>query len=43
MNCQTGYGAAIANVIFLIMFVLALVFIKVLKPGRPRSRVQPIG
>lgn len=38
-----GYGAAIANVIFLIMFVLALVFIKVLKPGRPRSRVQPIG
>ncbi len=38
-----GYGAAIANVIFLIMFVLALGFIKVLKPGAPRSRVQPLG
>ena len=35
-----GYGAAIANVIFLLMFVLALVFIKVLKPGLPRSRVR---
>jgi multiple sugar transport system permease protein len=33
-----GYGAAIANIIFLIMFVLALLFIKVLKPGSPRSR-----
>lgn len=38
-----GYGAAIANVIFLIMFVLALVFIKVLRPGAPRSRVQAVG
>ena len=38
-----GYGAAIANVIFLIMFVLALVFIKLLKPGKPRSRVQALG
>ncbi|MDF3041910.1 MAG: putative sugar transporter, permease component [Thermomicrobiales bacterium] len=36
-----GYGAAIANVIFLIMFVLALVFIKLLKPGAPRA--QPRG
>jgi multiple sugar transport system permease protein len=35
-----GYGAAIANIIFLIMFVLALVFIKVLKPDAPRSRAQ---
>jgi multiple sugar transport system permease protein len=35
-----GYGAAIANIIFLIMFVLALVFIKLLKPGAPRSRVS---
>lgn len=33
-----GYGAAIANIIFLIMFVLALAFIKLLKPGAPRSR-----
>ena len=38
-----GYGAAIANVIFLIMFVLAVVFIKVLRPGAPRSRVQAVG
>lgn len=33
-----GYGAAIANMIFLLMFVLAVVFIRVLKPGTPRSR-----
>jgi multiple sugar transport system permease protein len=35
-----GYGAAIANIIFLIMFALALIFIKLLKPGAPRSRVR---
>src|SRR5215216_1328060 len=35
-----GYGAAIANIIFVIMFVLALVFIKLLKPGVPRSRAS---
>jgi multiple sugar transport system permease protein len=35
-----GYGAAIANIIFLIMFVLALIFIKLLKPGVPRSRAH---
>ena len=35
-----GYGAAIANIIFLIMFALALIFIKLLKPGVPRSRVR---
>jgi len=34
-----GYGAAIANVIFLAMLLLAIVYIKVLKPGAPRSRV----
>jgi ABC-type sugar transport system permease subunit len=33
-----GYGAAIANVIFLIMFVLALVFIRLFGPGAPRVR-----
>ncbi len=33
-----GYGAAIANVTFLIMFVLALAVIKVLKPGAPRAQ-----
>ncbi|HEU0115841.1 MAG TPA: sugar ABC transporter permease [Thermomicrobiales bacterium] len=31
-----GYGAAIANVIFVIMFVLAVVVIRVMKPGAPR-------
>jgi ABC-type sugar transport system permease subunit len=35
-----GYGAAIGNIIFVIMFVLALVFIKLLKPGAPRSRTH---
>jgi multiple sugar transport system permease protein len=35
-----GYGAAIANIIFLIMFLLALIFIKLLKPGAPRSRAH---
>ncbi|HEU5430843.1 MAG TPA: sugar ABC transporter permease, partial [Thermomicrobiales bacterium] len=33
-----GYGAAIANVIFVIMFILAVVIIRVMKPGAPRSR-----
>ena len=33
-----GYGAAIANIIFLIMFVLALAFIRILRPGAPRAR-----
>ena len=35
-----GSGAAIANIIILIMFVLALIFIKLLKPGVPRSRAS---
>jgi multiple sugar transport system permease protein len=35
-----GYGAAIANIIFLIMFALALIFIKLLKPGVTRSRAR---
>ena len=35
-----GYGAAIANIIFLIMFALALIFIKLLKPDAPRSRAH---
>lgn len=33
-----GYGAALANVIFLAMLVLSIIYIKVLKPGAPRSR-----
>jgi ABC-type sugar transport system permease subunit len=35
-----GYGAAIANIIFLVMLVLALLFIRILKPGAPRSRLR---
>ncbi len=35
-----GYGAALANAIFLAMLVLSLIYIKVLKPGAPRSRQQ---
>ncbi len=34
-----GYGAAIANVIFLIMLVLAVVVTKVMRPGAPRTGV----
>ncbi|CAN5610686.1 sugar ABC transporter permease [soil metagenome] len=33
-----GYGAALANVLFLSMLILSFVYIKVLKPGSPRSR-----
>ena len=33
-----GYGAALANAIFLAMLLLSVVYIKVLKPGAPRSR-----
>jgi ABC-type sugar transport system permease subunit len=35
-----GYGAAIANIIFLMMFGLALLFIRILEPGAPRSRLR---
>ncbi len=35
-----GYGAALANAIFLAMLVLSIIYIKVLKPGAPRSRQQ---
>jgi multiple sugar transport system permease protein len=33
-----GYGAALANVLFLAMLVLSFVYIKVLKPGAPKTR-----
>jgi multiple sugar transport system permease protein len=33
-----GYGAAIANVIFLIMLVLAVLCLRILKPGAPAGR-----
>ena len=32
-----GYGAAIANVLFLAMFALAFTYIKILKPGAART------
>jgi ABC-type sugar transport system permease subunit len=35
-----GYGAAIANVIFVIMLLLAIVFIRLLGPGVPRARAR---
>jgi len=34
-----GYGAAIANVLFLIMFVLAIVYVRSLDPERRRRKV----
>lgn len=33
-----GYGAAIANVLFVIMFVLALIYVRTLDPERRRKR-----
>jgi multiple sugar transport system permease protein len=33
-----GYGAAIANVLFAIMFVLALVYVRALDPDRKRRK-----
>jgi ABC-type sugar transport system permease subunit len=35
-----GYGAAIANVLFVIMFALALVYVRALNPRR-RRRTLP--
>lgn len=35
-----GYGAAIANAIFLLMLLLAIVLLRVLKPGAPRTRTR---
>jgi ABC-type sugar transport system permease subunit len=35
-----GYGAAIANVIFVIMLLLAIVLIRLLGPGAPRARAR---
>ena len=36
-----GYGAAIANVLFAIMFVLALVYVRALDPERKRRKAAP--
>jgi ABC-type sugar transport system permease subunit len=37
-NLDVGFGAAIANVLFLMMFLLALVYIRALRPRHSRSR-----
>lgn len=37
-NLDVGYGAAIANVLFLLMFILALVYIRVLRPRQTKAR-----
>ena len=36
-NLDIGYGAAIANVLFLMMFLLALVYIRALRPRRSKE------
>lgn len=35
---DVGYGAAIANVLFVLMFVLAIGYVRILGPGRDRRR-----
>lgn len=37
-NLDVGYGAAIANVLFVLMFMLALVYIRALRPRQIRSK-----
>lgn len=37
-NLDVGYGAAIANVLFLLMFFLALVYIRVLRPRQTQAK-----
>jgi len=37
-NLDVGYGAAIANVLFTLMFLLALVYIRALRPRRTKAR-----
>lgn len=36
-NLDIGYGAAIANVLFILMFMLALVYIRVLRPRQTKE------
>jgi len=37
-NLDVGYGAAIANVLFVLMFMLALVYIRALRPRRIKAK-----
>jgi ABC-type sugar transport system permease subunit len=37
-NLDIGYGAAIANVLFVIMFILALLYIRALRPRQVREK-----
>jgi multiple sugar transport system permease protein len=37
-NLDVGFGAAIANVLFVMMFLLALIYIRVLRPRHTRSQ-----
>lgn len=37
-NLDVGYGAAIANVLFILMFMLALVYIRALRPRQSKGR-----
>lgn len=37
-NLDVGYGAAIANVLFLLMFMLALVYIRALRPRQTQAK-----
>lgn len=39
-NLDVGYGAAIANVLFVMMFFLALVYIRVLQPRRAKKEIK---
>jgi ABC-type sugar transport system permease subunit len=37
-NLDVGYGAAIANVLFILMFMLALVYIRALRPRQTQAK-----
>lgn len=37
-NLDVGYGAAIANVLFVLMFILALVYIRALRPRQTKEK-----
>ena len=39
-NLDIGYGAAIANILFVLMFMLALVYIRTLRPRRIEAKDQ---
>lgn len=39
-NLDVGYGAAIANVLFVLMFLLALVYIRALRPRKARIKEE---